>query len=212
MKTNDFFILSLRINENELGIPSYSFVDSNQCILTTPSSRGNHYLDYEVLRSNIIDKQPGTVLLIGFKLVNIHKCQPIQGAICDLWQCNAFGEYSGFGEYKNERFLRGRQISDNLGFVEYTSIYPSYYDNRTNHLHLKINYQNKDLLTTQLYFPQIYNNEIQKTNPYNKRPLNKIQNRDDHVLKATHFAIGCWLKTISFGNKIMATITIALNI
>ena len=79
-------------------------------------------------------------------------CQPVAGAIVDLWSCDAQGVYDNTG-FK----LRGHQITNALGWYRFETLMPGAYGNssfrRTPHLHVKIQPPASSLLTTQLYFP-----------------------------------------------------------
>ncbi len=79
------------------------------------------------------------------------KCDPISGAMIDVWQANAAGAYDldGF------RF-RGALTTDAKGRYDLRTIVPGRYLNgdryRPAHIHIKIRAKGFALLTTQLYF------------------------------------------------------------
>ena len=50
------------------------------------------------------------------------------------------------------RYLRGAQVTNNEGVVEFTTIYPGWYQGRTVHIHAKVHLGTTTVLTTQLYF------------------------------------------------------------
>lgn len=75
-------------------------------------------------------------------------CQPVPGALIELWHCD------GGGAYDNEGFrLRGHQFSDDQGRWWFETIVPGLYTGRTRHFHVKVQRPNGPVLTTQLYFP-----------------------------------------------------------
>lgn len=93
------------------------------------------------------DAPEGTAITIaGFVLTP--QCEPVAGALIELWHCD------GDGDYDNEGFrLRGHQFSDAEGRWWFETIVPGIYTGRTRHFHVKVQRPNGPLLTTQLYFP-----------------------------------------------------------
>lgn len=78
-------------------------------------------------------------------------CTPLAGAVLDVWQANARGEYD------NEGFrFRGALETDAHGRYELRTIVPGRYLNgaryRPAHIHVKLRARGHRLLTTQLYF------------------------------------------------------------
>ena len=71
-------------------------------------------------------------------------CAPIAGAMVDIWHTDGYGRYSGFrgqgsdgADTTGETFLRGTQVTDGDGLVEFETIYPGWYPGRTAHIHFK---------------------------------------------------------------------------
>jgi len=84
--------------------------------------------------------------LVGFVLTR--GCKPVPGALVDLWQADAKGDYDNKG-YR----LRGHQFADAEGRYRFRTIVPAEYPGRTPHLHVKVQPKGGRVLTTQLYFP-----------------------------------------------------------
>ncbi len=203
--------------QEEFNTLSYSFEDSPNCLLTTKTELGPYYIENTPDRINIKEDQKGIGLFLGLKIVNMKDCTNIHKARVELWQANAEGEYSGFDLGKvtetptnSKRWLRGYQESDYLGFVEFETIYPGKYRNRTNHLHLKISYQGQEKLITQLFFPQNINDYISTLSPYNLNPA-LVTNYNDPVIRSNQGCKGCWPKVSPFGSRYIATLTIGLD-
>lgn len=112
---------------------------------------GPYYTPQTPRRSNLIDGLPGEILVLEGRVLST-ACQPVAGAIVDLWSCDAQGVYDNTG-FK----LRGHQITDAQGWYRFETLMPGAYGNssfrRTPHLHVKIQPPASSLLTTQLYFP-----------------------------------------------------------
>jgi protocatechuate 3,4-dioxygenase beta subunit len=81
-------------------------------------------------------------------------CGALQGAIVDIWHCDADGNYSEYGSLTNSHFLRGRQTTDANGLVNFETIFPGWYSGRAVHIHVHVyNASGKSLLVTQIAFP-----------------------------------------------------------
>jgi protocatechuate 3,4-dioxygenase beta subunit len=95
--------------------------------------------------------EPGTAGRI-FQLegqVLTRLCQPVEGALLDLWQADENGDYDDFG-YR----YRGHIHADAAGRYRFRTILPGLYPGRTRHYHFKVQAAPQSpLLTTQLYFP-----------------------------------------------------------
>jgi protocatechuate 3,4-dioxygenase beta subunit len=92
------------------------------------------------------------IILTG--LVLTQRCNPIAGAMVELWHANDAGEYDIEG-YR----LRGHQFTDEVGLYHFSTIVPGLYPGRTRHFHLKFQAPNQPVLTTQFYFPNEPDNE-----------------------------------------------------
>lgn len=92
-------------------------------------------------------------LRLAIRVRGAGSCEPVRNAVVDIWHCDAEGAYSGF-DVPDERFLRGTQVTDADGIVEFTTIYPGWYPGRTPHIHAKVHLDRSTVLTTQLYFDE----------------------------------------------------------
>ena len=87
---------------------------------------------------------------------------PLEGAAVYLWHADAQGRYSMYSEgVEDENYLRGVQVTDAEGRVEFTSIFPGCYAGRWPHMHLEVYRSEADatsytakLRTSQLALPQ----------------------------------------------------------
>jgi protocatechuate 3,4-dioxygenase beta subunit len=78
-------------------------------------------------------------------------------------------------------YLRGAQVADRNGVVQFTTIYPGWYQGRTVHIHLKLHVDRKTVLTTQLYFDEAVNDAAFATAPYDKHTGRETRNEDDSI-------------------------------
>lgn len=129
--------------------PTASCVDESATLAQT---QGPFYTPRTPPRDNL--REPGMkgqpLLLEGRVLTT--DCQPVAGAVIDVWSCDADGVYD------NDGFtLRGHVFTDADGRYRVETIRPSYYEAlgflRAAHIHVKLQGRETRLLTTQLYFP-----------------------------------------------------------
>lgn len=91
--------------------------------------------------------QPGRPFELA-GLVLTRRCQPVAGALVDLWHADDNGDYDNRG-FRG----RGHQFTDAQGRFKFLTIRPALYPGRTRHFHVKLQAAKKPILTTQLYFP-----------------------------------------------------------
>lgn len=121
------------------------------------------------------------VTLIGYVLSA--DCQPVPGAIVDLWHANHKGQYDNQG-FK----LRGYQKTDAQGRYYFETIRPAEYAGRTPHYHVKITLPAGRTLTTQLYFPDEPRNELDHL--YDSALLMNVQTVSDGEIGRFDFVLG----------------------
>ncbi|MFB2586962.1 intradiol ring-cleavage dioxygenase [Herbiconiux liukaitaii] len=108
---------------------------------------------------------------------------PFEGAAVYVWHCNAAGEYSMYSEaIENETYLRGVQVVDANGQVNFTSIYPACYSGRWPHIHFEV-YPDVDsitdsanaIATSQVALPQSVSEEVYALSAYSGSTANLAQ-------------------------------------
>ena len=197
------------------------------CELTTEAIDGPYYVDDVFYRSDITEDRDGVPLTLKLKVVEKETCCPIPEATVDIWHCDALGNYSGFpgadpDEFPNVRrraratsdlrFCRGRQITDENGKVTFQSIFPGWYTPRTVHIHLKVILNDREMLSTQVYFPQELNDAILDTEePYKERGKSPYRNQGDGVIKRSGGSTNAWPTIERVGQEIVATQTIVVK-
>jgi protocatechuate 3,4-dioxygenase beta subunit len=142
------------------------------------------------VRSDITNGRSGYALSIKITIGNSNSnCTPIPGAIVDIWHCDAEGNYSEYGgsgmqntDYQNLHFLRGRQITDDNGLVNFTSIFPGWYSGRATHIHVHVyNAAGTSLKVTQIAFPEANGSAVLAVNGYAKGMTGYTYNAKDNV-------------------------------
>jgi protocatechuate 3,4-dioxygenase beta subunit len=122
------------------------------------------------------------VIRVGSK--NGAECLPMKGAVVNAWQCDAAGQYASYdslGTAMNQ-FLRGYQLTDGSGVVEFQTIYPGSYPGRSVHVHFSVR-MNPSIsfpdgaFVGQLYFPDEVTDDVLMRPPYNS--AGRLKNAQD---------------------------------
>jgi protocatechuate 3,4-dioxygenase beta subunit len=137
---------------------------------TVDVTEGPYFVDERLNRADIrIDPTNGTVqdgllLLLSINVSSLDTgtgvTRPISGAWVDLWHCNAAGLYSDVSANNTvgQKFLRGYQVTDKQGKVQFRTIYPGWYSGRSPHIHCKVRQfsdaAQTSVLTTQFFFDE----------------------------------------------------------
>jgi protocatechuate 3,4-dioxygenase beta subunit len=161
--------------------------DQISCVLTPQQTAGPFFIDVGLARADIREDRQGTALRLALTLVDAEGCTPIRDAVVNVWHTDAAGAYSGFPgqpggiDTTGETFLRGFQLTDADGRVEFTTIYPGWYPGRTVHIHVRIHLDATSLLTTQVYFPESVTDAVHAESPYNSRGTRDTTNATDAI-------------------------------
>lgn len=142
------------------------FEGAGACRVTTEQAEGPFYFDADSIRSDIREDREGRPLRLAFRVRDAESCEPIANAVVDIWHCDAGGVYSGFDAGEGERFLRGAQVTNREGIVEFLTIYPGWYPGRTPHIHAKVHLDRRTVLTTQVYFDDEASDRVYAKAPY----------------------------------------------
>lgn len=127
----------------------------------------------DFIRANVVGDRSGIALMVNLKIQTDNACRPLAGVNVDIWQCDAKGNYSEYdeqldGDFTNQHFLRGRQMTDAEGRVSFLSIYPGWYPGRAPHIHVEILHPDgRSILVTQIAFPEDISNTVYATRDYN---------------------------------------------
>jgi protocatechuate 3,4-dioxygenase beta subunit len=114
-------------------------------------------------------------------------CIPFSDTKVDIWHANSQGVYSGVTEQGTEgnNFLRGYQIADDNGTVQFTTVYPGWYEGRAIHIHVKVRslegLQDPFEWTSQLYLDNSINEQVHKQPPYSNHGPIKMLNEEDGI-------------------------------
>lgn len=86
-------------------------------------------------------------ILVGGLVLDV-ACNPVAGALVQIWHSDDAGRYDARGHR-----LRGHALTDARGAWAFATVVPAPYWSRTRHYHFKVSRPDGPALTTQLYFP-----------------------------------------------------------
>lgn len=119
---------------------------NSSCALNPEGETGPYYIPGELVRSDILEDEPGVPIYLEIQLIDVATCEPIVGEYLDIWNCNSTGVYSGImgdgngnaDDASNTKatFLRGLSPTDEDGVVTFQTLFPGHYAGRANHVHV----------------------------------------------------------------------------
>lgn len=83
------------------------------------------------------------------------------------------------------RYLRGAQVTNADGIVQFTTVWPGWYRGRTVHIHAMVHVTNERVLTTQMMFDEKLNTKIFAAAPYASHLGRDTLNDKDTIFKDT---------------------------
>lgn len=179
---------------------------TTSCVPSTPQvTQGPYFVDEKLFRSDIRTDPTTGVIRTGIPLTltialqnsgSGSTCSPLAGAYVDIWHCDAKGIYSDESGYNpgggtgnvnstGQKFLRGYQITDDNGQVQFTTIYPGWYSGRTIHIHVMVRtYSGSKMLSefvSQIFFDDATNNVVLANSAYSRTTARDTTNTNDMV-------------------------------
>ena len=167
------------------GVPS--------CVVAPELTEGPYYVDVNLERSDIRPNtgdgavSEGAQLELGWLVSQVDGdgCLPLEGAIVDVWHCDALGVYSGVQGSAGTDFLRGFQRTDASGAASFTTVYPGWYQGRAVHIHFKIR-TDPDAeagfeFTSQLFFDDTLSQQVYASGVYASKGQPDQPNASDGI-------------------------------
>jgi protocatechuate 3,4-dioxygenase beta subunit len=167
------------------------------CIVRPELTEGPYFVDEMLQRSDIrSDPSDGSLreglplgLTFAVSRISGSACEPFEGALVDVWHCDALGVYSdvqdpGF-DTSGQKWLRGYQVTDANGVAAFTTIYPGWYQGRTVHIHFKIRTdaaaESGLEFTSQLFFDDAVSDQVFASEPYLQKGQRTLRNDGDNI-------------------------------
>jgi catechol 1,2-dioxygenase len=133
-----------------------------QCQSTASDSLGPYYQPGAPFDPQIAGPQEaGQRVVITGRVLGMPDCRPLAGAIVDVWQASANGDYYDLRPNAeadaNRHRLRGRVRTDEQGRYRIETVLPGEYGlgygrSRPRHIHFVVSHPGQQRLVTQLYF------------------------------------------------------------
>ena len=177
-------------------------IETLACVVRPSLTEGPYFVDEKLNRSDIRTDpatgaaSAGVPLKLKFNVSRVSNsaCSPLVGAWVDVWHCDALGAYSdeaaGMGNpnTSGKKYLRGYQVTDANGAVEFTTIYPGYYTGRTVHIHYKVRLFSGSTrtyeFTSQLFFDDTLTDQVFAQAPYNTKSARGTRNSNDGIYQS----------------------------
>ncbi|KAH8714695.1 Intradiol ring-cleavage dioxygenase [Ilyonectria robusta] len=189
----------------------YTTIQNDTCVLAPDTIFGPYGVDGEIVRTDLRESQKGIDFYFDIGVIDVETCDPLEGTALTIWNCNATGSYSSFtgidpdtselldgwskrtdGTTDDETFLRGIQITDSEGMIEFITKFPGYYVTRTTHIHVtaQTNITNGTSYSAskvqhvgQLFFDEDLLNSVYALSPYVEHlaTLNRTTNAEDKL-------------------------------
>ncbi|HYZ59871.1 MAG TPA: intradiol ring-cleavage dioxygenase [Nitrososphaeraceae archaeon] len=168
---------------------------------TPQQTQGPYFVDNMPNRSDIATDtttgsvQEGIPLRLVINVYDVHgdgggsegSCIPLRGALVDIWHSDSQGIYSGIQQQgtTGQNFLRGNQVTDENGTVQFTTVYPGWYEGRAIHIHIKVrtlegsdeNFE----WTSQFYLNDSITEQVHTQPPYSDHGQPDITNQEDMI-------------------------------
>jgi protocatechuate 3,4-dioxygenase beta subunit len=170
------------------------------CVLTPQQTEGPYFVDGRLNRADIRPDpvtgkvSEGVPLKLSLHVTQVagSACTPLSGIYVDLWQCDALGVYSDVNDRNTgsqagaSTFLRGYQQTDEQGKVEFTTIYPGWYQGRAVHIHFKVRTALDGTAREQIsqfYFDDALTDQVHALPPYASKGQGRLRNDRDGIYR-----------------------------
>ncbi len=155
---------------------------STSAAQTVEETEGPYYKAGSPEQANLVtNDMTGTQIVVSGYVYDTN-CKPVANAWLDFWQADANGNYDNSGYT-----LRGHQYTDANGHYQLTTVVPGLYPGRTEHIHVKIQAPNGKILTSQLFFPGVTQNDSDGI--YNASLLLAIRQTSDGIQGQFNFVV-----------------------
>ena len=141
-------------------------------------TEGPYYTPGAPERTDITDADTVGIPLLLTGRVLAADCTPVAGTTIEFWQAD------GAGVYDNEGYaLRGSQVTTADGGYTLETVIPGLYPSRTEHIHVKVTGPDGVVHTTQLYFPDVPQND--EDGIFSPEMLVTVTEQSDDAMVAT---------------------------
>lgn len=126
------------------------------CVATQRDALGPFFVKDAPLQSDLCSATGDSErLTVGGRILGAPDCKPLAGAVIEIWQADAKGEYSQVsrGRKDDPRCLLRATLKTGVdGHYAFRTVLPGEYPGRPSHMHYRISMNGYRTLVTQLYF------------------------------------------------------------
>jgi protocatechuate 3,4-dioxygenase beta subunit len=131
------------------------------CTLIPSETAGPFPLDLSAnttyFRQDVREDRVGVQLNLKLKISGLENCAAMPNLRVNIWHCDKDGIYSGYDNAMNAgsttaTYLRGYQMTDANGIVEFITIFPGWYSGRLCHIHFQVYVSTAYAAVSQLTF------------------------------------------------------------
>jgi len=167
------------------------------CVVRPELTLGPYFVDEQLNRSDVRSEpldgsvKEGVPLTLTINVLDVanSSCTPIEDAQVDIWHCDALGVYSGVSDQgfdtTGQKFLRGYQLTDATGKVQFLTIYPGWYSGRAVHIHFMIRTTGADAqsyeFVSQFFFDDALSDQVFTQEPYASKGNRDTRNTNDNI-------------------------------
>jgi protocatechuate 3,4-dioxygenase beta subunit len=127
-------------------------------------------------RQDVSEGWAGLPVRLALKFVDADNCEPVEGAVIEIWHTQRAGVYSGvtpagafcYGDDPDAEtylYFRGTQTTDAEGRVDFDTCYPGWYPGRAIHIHFRVWLGGQAYLISQLFFSEQLSEEVFANHP-----------------------------------------------
>ncbi len=139
------------------------------CVLIPSETAGPFPLDLTAntfyFRQDVREDRTGVQLNQKLRIIGLGNCLPMANVRVNIWHCDRIGNYSGYGSQTGLTYLRGYQITDANGEVEFITIFPGWYNGRICHIHFQVYVSSQYAAISQLTYDLDTKNAIYAAHP-----------------------------------------------
>ena len=130
---------------------------AQQCRVTQRDALGPFYVKGAPAQAELCTSGSGggQKLTVSGRVLGAQDCAPIAGALVEVWQADARGDYTQVTAGKKDDpgcLLRASLTTDADGRYRFQTIVPGEYPGRPRHIHYRVSAKGHATLVTQLYF------------------------------------------------------------
>ncbi|MBK8556743.1 MAG: hypothetical protein IPL65_13670 [Lewinellaceae bacterium] len=139
------------------------------CTLIPTETAGPFPLDLTenafYFRQDVRESKTGALHNLKIRIIGASNCQPMPNVRVNIWHCDKDGNYSGYGTQTGLTYLRGYQMTDVNGEVDFTTIFPGWYPGRICHIHFQVYVSSMYQAISQLTYPLAEKNAVYAAYP-----------------------------------------------